>query len=57
MFQARRFAMRDKTSYVSNSPVTEAGKFFELWNGYQPAFNGAAAVSIQIMRVPSQISA
>ncbi len=48
MFQARRFAMRDKDIlYVSNSPVTEAGKFFELLGMVtQPAFNGAAAAYV-----------
>ena len=48
MFQARRFAMRDKDIlYVSNSPVTEAGKLFELLGMVtQPAFNGAAAAYV-----------
>ena len=48
MFQARRFAMHDKDIlYVSNSPVTEAGKVFELLGMVtQPAFNGAAAAYV-----------
>jgi polysaccharide biosynthesis/export protein len=44
LFTARRFAMRDKDIlFVSNAPLTEVGKAFQLVSMLtQPAIQGAA---------------
>jgi polysaccharide biosynthesis/export protein len=48
LFLARRFAMRDKDIvYVSNSPLTEIGKVFQLLSLLTaPALQGAAVASV-----------
>ena len=48
LFLARKFAMRDKDIvYVTNSPMTEVGKAFQLLNLLTgPAFQGVAVAAI-----------
>jgi polysaccharide export outer membrane protein len=47
LFLARRFAMHDKDIlYVSNAPLTEVSKFFQLFTMVtQPAIQGAAVAA------------
>ncbi len=48
MFEARRFVMRDKDIiYVSNAPLTEIGKVFQLFSLVTaPAIQGAAIATV-----------